>query len=154
MSPLDTVSLFPGPSWYQWLSLNSSRYLVLHLFQNPSIVELRCLILLVKPFRVTTHSPSSSQKRPSGRLSDLRPIRKCDGLSCSSVSSHKTYDKGLKFKIVSTSAMVVASSSNDSQALPIAFHKHHFIDPIGCSNIPPHQGGFSKLNCHSILIPA
>ena len=47
----------------------------------------------------------------SGKLHRRWPHNRCDGVSGSSISSVNTYVMGNKFKVISTSAMIVSNSS-------------------------------------------
>ena len=70
-------------------------------------------------------------------------------LSVSRDISNNNYDSGLEFNTASTSTVSVRSSSKMREALPSVFFKQRLTDSMSCSNIPPHQGAFSKLKHHS-----
>ena len=109
MSPTVMGLAAPFGVWkWRCASRSSSKYSALHLLQKSSMVLLRCFILRVRSWRVTSSSESvSGSTVGSGKLRTLYPRSRCEGVKGSSVSSDDMYDNGLELRIISTSVIEV-----------------------------------------------
>ena len=76
------------------------------------------------------------------------PNSRCEGVRTSSISSSKIWQRRREFKIPSTSAITVKSSSYVSLAFPRTFLRMRLQLCTNRSQYPPHQMLASKINYH------
>ena len=153
MSPTWIILFTPLPGCCLWEFLSSNKYSAFQRLQKCCRILLRWIRRLVNVECSTKSSSRSSLYGPSGKLINLMPTMRWDGVIGTSVSSVDMKDSGLKLTSMSTSVKAVWSSSKVSRPLPIVFRRHVLTDLTTLSNFPPHHGAFSRSKSNWTFIP-